>query len=317
MDGGAAGDDDEDVGDLRPWEMPHELFAFLRIVLSIWFGISTFSYQPTLSTSQDPVAASYSSSTTDAERFPFHQADRQSRRFVLGTELWNKMRRSYSKRRDRMQAQNVRRRLERAERLFERRGRRMRYRDSGDGDRAGGMMRSISALSLMCLLSNNEEDDDAVESDDVDRDVTASDKKEEEDERRNKAARIMEEEYYIPSDDDIDVAYDNAESDRDDDMLPDVDDDRRMMGTFGSRRRTLRRGASRRSSGGGALRREPDGEIQRERELHRRRRRSFSLLTAGAGSGGNLIFATNAEVGPFAGASVPRMYRRAFASIFP
>lgn len=29
MDGGAAGGDDEDVGDLCPWEMPHELFVLI------------------------------------------------------------------------------------------------------------------------------------------------------------------------------------------------------------------------------------------------------------------------------------------------
>lgn len=67
----------------------------------------------------------------------------------------------------------------------------------------------------------------------------------------------MDEEYNIPADDNIDVAYYNAESDRGDDMLPDVDDDHWMMGAFGipkekgGRRRTLRREASCRSSGGG------------------------------------------------------------------
>lgn len=69
------------------------------------------------------------------------------------------MKKSYSKRRDRMLAQNVRRRLEMAERLFEHRGRRrMRCRDSGN--RAGDMMRIINALSLMSLLRSDEDDDD-------------------------------------------------------------------------------------------------------------------------------------------------------------
>jgi hypothetical protein len=168
--GGGGGDDyDENVGDLRPWGMPYELFVFLRTVLSIGFAISTFrTIRRRRRVWLPRHTASSSSSTTDAERYPFHEADRQSRRFVLGIELWNKMRRSYSKRRDRMLAQNVRRRLERAERLFEHRGRRMRRRDGGD--RAGGIMRSISASSLMSLLSNDEDDDDAVDRDVADDD---------------------------------------------------------------------------------------------------------------------------------------------------
>ncbi|KAL3812203.1 hypothetical protein ACHAXA_009677 [Cyclostephanos tholiformis] len=92
--------------DLRPWGMPYELFAFLRTVLSIGFAISTFRTIRRRRRVWLPRHAAFSSSTAAAGRFTFHEADRQSRRFVLGTELWNKLRRSYAKRRDRMLAQN-------------------------------------------------------------------------------------------------------------------------------------------------------------------------------------------------------------------
>ena len=62
------------------------------------------------------------------------------------------------KRRDRVLARNVRRRLARAERLFEQRRRRR-------GARVGNMKSSISASSLLSLLSNDE-DDDVVDGDD-------------------------------------------------------------------------------------------------------------------------------------------------------
>jgi hypothetical protein len=176
--GSQRGDADRDhADDLRPWGMPYELFAFLRTALSIGSAISTFRtirrrrrvWLPVRRASSSSSSSSAADAAVSDLRSTFHEADRLSRRFVLGAELWNKMRRSYAKRRDRVLARNVRRRLERAESLFEQRRRRMHGGRGDDG--GGGMMRSISASSLLSLLSNDEDDDDVVDGDVVHRDV--------------------------------------------------------------------------------------------------------------------------------------------------
>jgi len=173
---------DHAADDLRPWGMPYELFAFLRAALSIGSAISTFRTirrrrrvwlpvrrAPSSSSSSSSSAAdSADAAASNDLRSTFREADRLSRRCVLGAELWNKMRRSYAKRRDRVLARSVRRRLERAESLFEERRRRM-HGGGGDDGGGGGMMRSISASSLLSLLSNDEDDDDVVDGDVVHR----------------------------------------------------------------------------------------------------------------------------------------------------
>merc|ERR1719223_2137901 len=70
------------------------------------------------------------------------EADRRARRFVLGNELWNKMQRSYTKRRNRYLARGVNKKLAKAQRRFEQRHRnRVR------------LIRSTSALLLTNLAT--------------------------------------------------------------------------------------------------------------------------------------------------------------------
>jgi hypothetical protein len=143
---------------LHPWGMPYDIFVFVRTLLSIGSAISTFRTVRRRRRVWLPRASS-----SAAVR---KEADKSARRFVLGTELWNKMRRSYKKRRDRVRARNVRNSLEKAERLFEHRRRRLRSLDDGEilASTSVGLTRSISALSLM-TLSVDDEDTDNVAND--------------------------------------------------------------------------------------------------------------------------------------------------------
>ena len=133
----------------HPWGMPYDLFVFLRTLLSTGSAISTFRTVRRRRRVWLPRASS-----SAAVR---KEADFQARRFVLGTELWNKMRRSYKKRRERARARNVRVSLEKAERLFEHRRRRLRSLDDGEMATVG-LTRNISALSLMTLSFDDDED---------------------------------------------------------------------------------------------------------------------------------------------------------------
>lgn len=142
---------------LHPWGMPYDLFAFLRTLLSIGSAISTFRTVRRRRRVWLPRASS-----SAAVR---NEADFQARRFVLGTELWHKMRRSYKKRRDRVRERNVRNSLEKAERLFEHRRRRLRSLDDDEMAATVRLTRSISALSLMTLSFDDEDNDDNVVND--------------------------------------------------------------------------------------------------------------------------------------------------------
>jgi len=141
----------------HPWGIPCDLFALLRTLLSTGSAISTFRTVRRRRRVWLPRASS-----SAAVR---KEADFQARRFVLGTELWNKMRRSYKKRRDGARERNVRASLEKAERLFEHRRRRLRSLDDGEMATVG-LTRNISALSLMTLSFDDDEDNVANDNND-------------------------------------------------------------------------------------------------------------------------------------------------------
>jgi hypothetical protein len=118
----------------HPWGMPYELFSILRTSLAIASAISTFR---TIRRRRRVWLHRHPSSSSRQQELLL-EADQRARRFVLGSDLWSRMRKSYAKRRDRYLARNVHRKLLGAQRMFEKRHRnRVR------------MIRSVSASSLV------------------------------------------------------------------------------------------------------------------------------------------------------------------------
>lgn len=100
----------------NPWGMPHGLFSFIRTAISLASAISTFR------TIRRRRRVWLRPSRGDERRqHSLEEADQRARRFVLGSKLWSKMRRSYEKRRDKYLARGVTRKLQRAQKMFERR----------------------------------------------------------------------------------------------------------------------------------------------------------------------------------------------------
>lgn len=127
----------------NPWGMPHELFSFIRTSLSVGSAISTFRTirrRRRVWLRQPYGSSSYLAGSRDAQRqqSSLEEADRRARRFVLGSKLWAKMQRSYTKRRNKYLARGVNRKLLKAQKMFERRHR----------NRAK-LIRSTSATSLI------------------------------------------------------------------------------------------------------------------------------------------------------------------------
>ncbi len=101
----------------NPWGMPHQLFSMLRTSLAIASAISTFR----TIRRQRRVWLRHPSSSRQQELLL--EADHRACRFVLGSELWTRMRKSYSRQRDRYLARNIHRKLLGAQRMFEKRHR--------------------------------------------------------------------------------------------------------------------------------------------------------------------------------------------------
>ena len=100
----------------NPWGMPHGLFSFIRTAISLFSAISTFR------TIRRRRRVWLRPSRGDERRkSSLEEADQRARRFVLGSKLWGKMRRSYEKRRDKYLARGVSKKLLKAQKMFERR----------------------------------------------------------------------------------------------------------------------------------------------------------------------------------------------------
>jgi len=100
----------------NPWGMPHGLFSFIRTAISLGSAISTFR------TIRRRRRVWLRPSRGDERRkHSLEEADQRARRFVLGSKLWGKMRRSYEKRRDKYLARGVTRKLQKAQKMFEKR----------------------------------------------------------------------------------------------------------------------------------------------------------------------------------------------------
>ncbi|KAL7549887.1 hypothetical protein ACHAWF_016373, partial [Thalassiosira exigua] len=129
-----------------PWGVPHGLFSFVRTALSLGSAVSTFRtirrrrrvWLPRSGAGGGTAFADGSGVVDPRRRASLAEADRRARRFVLGSRLWAKMQRSYTKRKDRYLTKRVNRRLLRAQRMFERRHR---YRAT--------LMKNLSASSLV------------------------------------------------------------------------------------------------------------------------------------------------------------------------
>ena len=109
---------DHEIRNNNPWGMPHELFSFVRTTLSIGSAISTFR------TIRRRRRVWLRAPTNTREYNQRHQssleeADRRAQRFVLGSKLWAKMQRSYTKRRNKYLARGVHKKLLKAQRMFE------------------------------------------------------------------------------------------------------------------------------------------------------------------------------------------------------
>jgi hypothetical protein len=141
--------DDDSVRTNSPWGMPHELFSFIRTALSLGSAISTFRTirRRRRVWLRQPYGAS--SHVAGSREFQRHQssleeADRRAQRFVLGSKLWSKMQRSYTKRRNKYLARGVHKKLLKAQRMFERR-----HRNRVE------LIRSTSASSLINSVSSS------------------------------------------------------------------------------------------------------------------------------------------------------------------
>jgi len=100
----------------NPWGMPHGLFSFIRTAISLFSAISTFR------TIRRRRRVWLRPSRGDERRKnSMEEADQRARRFVLGSKIWGKMRRSYQKRREKYLARGVSRKLLKAQKMFERR----------------------------------------------------------------------------------------------------------------------------------------------------------------------------------------------------
>ena len=133
---------DHEIRNNNPWGMPHELFSFVRTTLSIGSAISTFR------TIRRRRRVWLRAPTNTREYNQRHQssleeADRRAQRFVLGSKLWAKMQRSYTKRRNKYLARGVHKKLLKAQRMFERRHR-----------NRVKLIRSTSASSLINSISS-------------------------------------------------------------------------------------------------------------------------------------------------------------------
>ena len=100
----------------NPWGMPHGLFPFTRTALSLFSAISTFR-----TIRRRRRVWLHPSRGDDRKKHSLEEADQRARRFVLGSNLWDKMQRSYEKRRDKYMAKGVSRKLLKAQKMFERR----------------------------------------------------------------------------------------------------------------------------------------------------------------------------------------------------
>jgi hypothetical protein len=100
----------------NPWGMPHGLFSFIRTAISLGSAISTFR------TIRRRRRVWLRPSRGDERRkHSMEEADQRASRFVLGSKLWSKMRRSYEKRREKYLARGVSRKLQKAQKMFEKR----------------------------------------------------------------------------------------------------------------------------------------------------------------------------------------------------
>jgi hypothetical protein len=100
----------------NPWGMPHGLFSFIRTAISLFSAISTFR-----TIRRRRRVWLHPSRGDERRKTSLEEADQRARRFVLGSNIWSKMRRSYQRRRDRYLARGVSRKLRKAEKMFERR----------------------------------------------------------------------------------------------------------------------------------------------------------------------------------------------------
>jgi hypothetical protein len=100
----------------NPWGAPHGLFSFIRTAISLFSALSTFR-----TIRRRRRVWLHPSRGDDRRKSSLEEADQRASRFVLGTKIWSKMRRSYQKRRDRYLARGVSRKLRYADKNFERR----------------------------------------------------------------------------------------------------------------------------------------------------------------------------------------------------
>lgn len=100
----------------NPWGMPHGVFSFIRTAISIFSAISTFR-----TIRRRRRVWLHPSRGDERRKNSLEEADQRARRFVLGSKIWGKMRRSYQKRRDKYLARGVSRKLLKAQKMFERR----------------------------------------------------------------------------------------------------------------------------------------------------------------------------------------------------
>jgi len=110
----------------NPWGMPHELFSFVRTALSLGSAISTFRTirrRRRVWLRQPYGTSAPGSREARRQQSSLEEADRRAQRFVLGSKLWAKMQRSYTKRRNKYLARGVHRKLLKAQKMFERRHR--------------------------------------------------------------------------------------------------------------------------------------------------------------------------------------------------
>ena len=138
----------------NPWHMPHGVFAFIRTFISLSSAVSTFR---TIRRRRhvwlrQPYGSTEHLSGREAERrnSQLEEADQRAKRFVLGSRLWTKLQKSYLKRKERYLARRVNRKLQRAQKMFERRHKNI-----------AKLIRSSSNSSLLAL-SDTEDNTDST-----------------------------------------------------------------------------------------------------------------------------------------------------------
>jgi len=114
----------------NPWGIPHTLFSILRTSLSLFSAISTFRTirrrrRVWLRQPYGDSSASFVPGSREARRRQsiMEEADLRARRFVLGKKLWQRINRSYTRRRNGYLARGVHRKLLKAQKMFERKHR--------------------------------------------------------------------------------------------------------------------------------------------------------------------------------------------------